>query len=68
MWIPRSIDRERKFLPMSQAKGKRRSMVQLQVGAQAHPFYTTLRKLRNYEVPVNCGPDWEWDGIKQAIA
>jgi hypothetical protein len=68
VWVPRSIEKERKNLPMSQAKGTRRSLMQPQEGAQEHPFYPTLQQWGANGVPVNCGPDWEWHVIAQAVA
>ena len=65
--ILRSIGRERKKLPTSQSKVKRLSLVKLQEGSHAHLFYPMLRQWGIYGVPVNCGPDWEWEVIKQAI-
>jgi hypothetical protein len=42
VWVPGSIKKERKHLPMSQAKGTRRSLMQPQDEAEGHPFYHTL--------------------------
>ena len=41
--------------------------MQLQEGSQVHPFYSTLMKYGNDEVPVNCVTNCEWDVIEQAI-
>jgi hypothetical protein len=68
VWVPRSIEKERKNLPMSQAKGTRRSLMQPQEGAREHPFYPTLQQWGTNGVPVDCGPDWDWDVIEQAVA
>ena len=64
MCITRSIERERKILPMSQAKVKISSTMQLQEGSKVHPFYSTLMKYGNDEVPVNCVTNCEWDVIE----
>ena len=37
-------------------------------GSQAHAFYPTLSQWGTYGVTVNCGPEWDWDVIKQAVA
>jgi hypothetical protein len=52
---------------MSQAKGERRSLMQPQQGARGHPFYPTLQQWGTNGVPVDCGPDWDWDVIKHAV-
>jgi hypothetical protein len=68
VWAPRSIEKERRNLPISQAKGTRRGLMQPQQGAQNHPFYPTLKQWGTQGVPVNCGPNWDWDVIEHAVA
>jgi hypothetical protein len=55
---------------MSRAQGenKRRSLMQPQKLAQKHPFFPTLQEWGSKGVPVDCGPDWEWEAIEQAVA
>jgi hypothetical protein len=36
--------------------------------AAGHPFFPTLHDWGTEGVPVDCGPDWEWDVIEQAVA
>jgi hypothetical protein len=68
MWVPRSIEKERRHLPMSKAKGMRQSLMQPQNGAKGHAFYHTLQQWGSKGVPVDCGPNWEQAVIKQAVA
>jgi hypothetical protein len=68
VWVPRSIKKEHKHLPISQAKGTRRSLMQPQDEAKGHQFYHTLQQWGTKGVPVNYGPDWDQAVIKQAIA
>jgi hypothetical protein len=68
VWVPRSIEKEHTHLPMSQAKGTRRSLLQPQDGAKGHPFYPTLQQWAAKGVPVDCGPDWDPAIIEQAVA
>jgi hypothetical protein len=42
--------------------------MQPQSRAQGHPFFPTLHQWATDGVPVDCGPDWEWDVIEQAVA
>jgi hypothetical protein len=35
--------------------------------AADHPLCNTLHAWGNKVVPVNCGPDWEWDAIDNAV-
>jgi hypothetical protein len=67
VWVPRSIKKERRHLPMSKAKGTRRSLMQPQDGAKGHPFYHSLQKWGSEGVLVDCGPDWEQAVIEQAL-
>jgi hypothetical protein len=54
---------------MSIAQGtQRRSLMQPQARAQSHPFSPTLHQWATAGVPVDCGPNWEWDVIEQAVA
>ena len=68
MWIPKKYKKEFKSLHTSESKVKRRILVQPQVGAQKHSLYPTLRQWGTKGVPVNCGPDWDWNVIKQAVS
>jgi hypothetical protein len=36
--------------------------------AAEHPFFPTLKEWGSKDVPVDCGPDWTWNVIKQAVA
>jgi hypothetical protein len=42
--------------------------MQPQKGAQGHPFFPTLKDWGENGVPVDCGPDWDWDVIEHAVA
>jgi hypothetical protein len=69
IWVNRSIERERPNHPNSNAQGTpRRSLMQPQKLAAGHPFFPTLHEWGTKGVPVDCGPDWEWDVIEQAVA
>jgi hypothetical protein len=69
IWVPRKLEQERANHPMNQAQGtNRRSLMQPQLRAQGHPFFPTLHQWATDGVPVDCGPDWEWDVIEQAVA
>jgi hypothetical protein len=35
--------------------------------AAEHPFVETLRIWEN-GIPVDCGPDWQWDVVEAAVA
>jgi hypothetical protein len=70
IWIPRKLEAERANHPMSLAQGKtqRRSLLQPQLRAQGHPFFPTLHEWATNGVPVDCGPNWEWEIVEQAVA
>jgi hypothetical protein len=70
IWVPRSLEKERLNHPNNQAQGTqpRRSLMQPQRLAEGHPFFPTLHEWGSEGVPVDCGPDWEWDVIEQAVA
>jgi hypothetical protein len=71
LWVPRKLQQARAPLsshPMSTAQGKRRSLMQPQQLAESHPFFHTLRQWGSQGVPVDCGPDWEWDAVLAAVA
>jgi hypothetical protein len=53
---------------MTKAQGKRRSMMQPQQLAAGHPFFPTLHQWGSEGVPVDCGPNWEWDAVLAAVA
>jgi hypothetical protein len=36
--------------------------------AANHPFFPTVNKWGTEGVPVDCGPDWTWQVIEQAVA
>jgi hypothetical protein len=36
--------------------------------AQGHPFFLTLNKWATKGVPVDCGLNWEWEIVEQAVA
>jgi len=68
IWVPRSLERERANHPNNKAQGTtRRSLMQPQPLAAGHPFFPTLNEWGTEGVPVDCGPDWEWDVIEQAV-
>jgi hypothetical protein len=69
LWVPRKLEQERNNHPVGQAQGTHhRSLMQPQLRAQGHPFFPTLHEWATEGVPVDCGPDWEWDVIEQAVA
>jgi hypothetical protein len=70
VWIPRKLEIERANHPMSKAQGKthRRSLMQPQPRAQGHRFFLTLNEWATKGVPVDCGPNWEWEIVEQAVA
>jgi hypothetical protein len=70
VWIPRKLEKERANHPMNKAQGKtlRRSLLQPQPRANGHPFFPTLNEWTTKGVPVDCGPDWRWDIVEQAVA
>jgi hypothetical protein len=70
VWIPCKLEIERANHPMNKAQGKthRRSLMQPQPRAQGHPFFPTLNKWATKGVPVDCGLNWEWENVEQAVA
>ena len=52
------------FAPMNQAQGKR-----LMAPAACVNFHSFAPTLQQWEhgVPVDCGPDWEWETIEAAV-
>ncbi len=42
-------------------------LMQPQPLAGIHPFTPTLRKWE-HGIPVDCGPDWDWNVIEAAVA
>ena len=36
--------------------------------AAGHPFFPTLHQWGSHGVPVDCGPDWQWDAVLAAVA
>jgi hypothetical protein len=73
VWVPQKIERSRAIQtnhPNTQAQGKtaRRSLMQPQQLAAGHPFFPTLNEWGTEGVPVDCGPDWTWQVIEQAVA
>lgn len=70
IWIPRKLEIKRANHPLSKAQGEnpRRSLMQPQLRAHGHPFFPTLHEWATDGVPVDCGPDWEWEVIQQAVA
>jgi hypothetical protein len=42
--------------------------MQPQAIAAGHPFFPTLHQWGTEGVPVDCGPDWEWDAVLAAVA
>ena len=40
--------------------------MQPQPPAEVHPFTPTLKKWR-HGIPVDCGPDWDWDVITASV-
>jgi hypothetical protein len=69
VWFPQKIAHERSNHPTSQAQGTppRKSLMQPQPLAAGHPFFNSLHEWGEKGVPVDCGPDWEWDVIEQAV-
>ncbi len=68
VWAPRKVQKERAEHPMRKAQGERRSLMQPQAIAAGHPFFPTLHQWGTEGVPVDCGPDWEWDAVLAAVA
>jgi hypothetical protein len=71
VWVPRKLKKAREASinhPMSEAQGKRRSLMQPQALAAGHPFSPTLHQWGFYGVPVDYGPDWQWDSVLAALA
>jgi hypothetical protein len=70
VWIPRKLQKELHKHPMDQAQGtmQRQSLMQPQPLAALHPFYPTLSHWGSRGVPIDCGPDWEWNFIEAAAA
>jgi len=46
--------------------GKHTLLIHHQSLAEVHPFTPTLKEWRQ-GIPVNCGPDWNWDVITAAV-
>jgi hypothetical protein len=69
VWIPRELEKEQAYHPMSQAQGKShgRSLMQPQPRVHGHPFFPALNEWATKGVPVNCGPNWEWEIVEQAV-
>jgi hypothetical protein len=42
--------------------------MQPQLRAAGHPFFKTLHEWGTNGVPVDCGPDWDWQVIEKAVA
>jgi hypothetical protein len=51
----------------AQGKGQRRSLLQPQALAASQPFYPTLGQWGTQGVPIDCGPDWNWEAIEAAV-
>lgn len=58
-WVPRSLS--------ARPEGKPTSLMQPQPLAGVHPFTPTLTEWR-HGIEVDCGPDWTWDVIEDAVA
>ena len=46
---------------------KYRSLMQPNTDRQDHSFLPTLKRWAAHGVPVDCGPDWSWTVIEQAV-
>lgn len=66
-------------LPASTAEARKRrakkrkypqgvSLMAPQSGRNDHPFLPTLRRWATHGVPVDCGEDWTWEAIEEAVA
>ena len=62
--VPRILARHALDTP---SQGKHTSLMHPQPLAEAHPFTPTLKAWRQ-GIPVDCGPDWNWDVITAAVA
>ncbi len=64
----RSFVPERLRRPKLEAipQGEQKPLMQPQPLAEVHPFTPTLKKWR-HGIPVDCGPDWNWDVITAAV-
>jgi hypothetical protein len=51
----------------SQRAKARRSLMQPQVPSNRHPFMPELQKWATHGCPVDCGPEWTWATIEQAV-
>ena len=63
-FVPRTLARH---APDTPSQVKHTSLMHPQPLAEVHPFTPTLRKWR-HGIPVDCGPDWNWDVITAAVA
>jgi hypothetical protein len=72
VWVPGKLEKAREASinhPMSKAQGKRRSLMQPQALAAGRPFFPTLHQWGSHGgVPLDCGPDWQWDLVLAAVA
>jgi hypothetical protein len=56
----------RRHKPESIPQGEQKLLMQPQPLADVHPFTPTLKKWR-HGIPVDCGPDLDWDVITAAV-
>jgi hypothetical protein len=63
-FVPRTLARH---APDTLSQGKHTSLMHPQPFAEVHPFTQTLKKWR-HGIPVDCGPEWNWDVIAAAVA
>jgi hypothetical protein len=67
--VPKKLIYKQSNHPTSGAQGtpNQRSLMKPQPLAAGHPFFDTLHEWGNKGIPVDCGPDWEWEVINQAV-
>jgi hypothetical protein len=68
-WVPTKLRKERMKArhPTTQAQGERLSLMQPQPRIGRHPFTPTLQQWSDIGCPVDCGPDWDWTTIEEAV-
>jgi hypothetical protein len=57
--------------PTSQVQGKRErrwSILQPPERAAGHPFSDIFHQWATKRVPVDCGPEWDWQMVEMAVA
>jgi hypothetical protein len=69
LWVPNKLHKERmkNAHPTTQAQGEQVSLMQPQANISQRPFYPTLQQWSSVGCPVDCGPDWKWETIEEAV-